>query len=465
MEGTPKRLKTDIVQKWFPYAKSEEEGISILEALAKNDNGRLLAKILYKLPEADINELCVVSKVIHGVCKKFNLKSRFYTESLYTFGEGTGGMLGDGQRNTHYVTTPQKINDFYKIGMVSCGRYHTAIVTTDGDLYTFGVQSLSSFKLPNVKIVMVSCGDYHTGIVTKDGDLYTFGYGTHGKLGNGRVDFDKVEFPQKINGLLKIVMVSCGRNHTAFITTDGDLYTFGEGEYGRLGDGETEEHSIGKPQKINGIPKIATVSCGFLHTAIITTDGDLYTFGYGQHGRLGDGEIYNHVVATPQKINKIPRIAMVSCGFYHTGIVTIDGDLYMFGEGRDGKLGNGRTITHYIDTPQKINGLPKVAMVSCGQNHTAIVTTDGDLYTFGDGTNGRLGNGRIDKHFIGAPQKISGIPKVAMVSCGVTHTGFVTQSEDQMGFDKILLPCNACLSNSADYFTMEGAVYCNACAH
>ena len=72
----------------------------------------------------------------------------------------------------------------------------------------------------------------------------------------------------------------------------------------------------------------------------------------------------------------------IACGDDHTVGVTPTGDLYAWGSGASGRLGHGNTID--IDKPKQVTCLigKEVVHVNCGSWHTAVVTSDGDLYTW-----------------------------------------------------------------------------------
>ena len=72
--------------------------------------------------------------------------------------------------------------------------------------------------------------------------------------------------------------IDCGSYHTAAVTPTGDLYTWGRGCWGRLGHGNNEKED--KPKHVTSLigKKVVHVQCGNIHTAVVTSDGDLYTW-------------------------------------------------------------------------------------------------------------------------------------------------------------------------------------------
>ena len=87
--------------------------------------------------------------------------------------------------------------------------------------------------LPNKKVIQASCSGDHTAVVTDDGELYTFGYNGSGEL--GLKDYKTRYCPTKVTFNKKIIRASCGDEVTAIITEDGELYTCGRNDYGELG--------------------------------------------------------------------------------------------------------------------------------------------------------------------------------------------------------------------------------------
>lgn len=87
--------------------------------------------------------------------------------------------------------------------------------------------------LETKRVIDAACGFNHTAAVTEDGSVYTWGQGTNGALGHG--DFESAEVPRKVEGLHNIVKVKCGIDYTIVMDKDGNLYSWGLNKYGQLG--------------------------------------------------------------------------------------------------------------------------------------------------------------------------------------------------------------------------------------
>merc|ERR1711959_341041 len=102
-----------------------------------------------------------------------------------------------------------------------------------------------------------------------------------------------------------VTKLAAGVFHVLALTKSRSVYTWGWGHYGQLGHGDDNELST--PQMIQGLPPTVTsIACGFGHSYALTEDGQVYTWGWGEHGQVG---------APPplgtKSINK-PRLLMVA---------------------------------------------------------------------------------------------------------------------------------------------------------
>lgn len=130
----------------------------------------------------------------------------------------------------------------------------------------------------------------------------------------------------------------------------------------------------------------------------VVEEGEVYTWGRGDDGRLGHGD--NGWKFVPRLVEELrgKSIRQVTCGSYHTAAVTVSGDLYTWGGGMYGKLGHGNDTGH--STPCLVDTLKglHVRQVACGSRHTVVLLENKDVYTWGDKENGVSGHGTTDGH-------------------------------------------------------------------
>ncbi|XP_072369988.1 uncharacterized protein rpgra [Scyliorhinus torazame] len=321
---------------------------------------------------------------------------------------------------------------------ISCGDEHTAFITENGKLYIFGSNNWGQLglgtkntinkptcvkALKSEKVKLVACGRNHTLVCTEQGTVYATGDNSEGQLGLGdteeRTTFQRVEF---FTNKQKIKRLAAGSNISAALTEDGNLFMWGDNSEGQIG--LDTENNANVPHQVDVGKPICWVSCGYYHSAFVTDDGQLYTFGESDHGKLGlplDQPI-NHRI--PQPVAGISgNVTQVSCGGDHT-IVLAEEDVYAFGYGQFGQLGHG-TFIFESSLPKVVEQLKKknVQFISCGENHTAVVTDNGLLYTFGDGRHGKLGLGEENFTNQFKPTLCSRFLKLTVqsVACGGCH--------------------------------------------
>lgn len=184
----------------------------------------------------------------------------------------------------------------------------------------------------------------------------------------------------------------CEGKHVLALTSDKQVYSWGFGEGGRLGHGDTA--SKANPTRIfmfedNAIEK---VYCGAAYSAAISTSGVLFTWGRGFYGSLGhgsSGDLYVPIAVQTLAGQVIVDVALGS-GDSHSLCVTDDGSVYAWGDNDFGKLGNGSCMGSHV--PVQIAGLSSVVRVFSGSQFSVALTTEGKVYTWGKSHGGRLGH-------------------------------------------------------------------------
>ena len=130
----------------------------------------------------------------------------------------------------------------------------------------------------------MSAGGAHSLAITADGAVWSWGVGTWGRLGHG--DEQRQLLPKKVEALAgqRVVTVSAGSEHSFALTADGAAWSWGYGDYGRLGHGVEQNQLL--PKKIEALAgqRVVAVSAGTFHSLARTADGAVWSWGAGGHG-------------------------------------------------------------------------------------------------------------------------------------------------------------------------------------
>ena len=355
--------------------------------------------------------------------------------TLRTFGQNNFGQLGLG--DTVSRLTPVQVVSALSygggVGKVAGGGYHTAVILADGTVRTFGAGSAGRLGVGDTNdrptpvqvfgisssAMAVACGRYHTAVILTDGTVRTFGRNVNGQLGLN--DTIQRNTPVQVFGISSsATAVACGRYHKAVLLADGTVRTFGRKTDGQLGVNDTTNRST--PVQVFGISSSATaIACGYYVTAILLADGTVRTFGRNTNGQLGVNDTTNR--STPVQVFGISSSATaVACGGYHTAVLLADGSVRTVGYNNSGQLGFNVNDGTTRQTPVQVWGISSSAMaVACGADHTAVLLANGTIRTFGAGSAGRLGVGDTNNRL--TPVQVFGISSSATaVACGGYHT-------------------------------------------
>ncbi|XP_034040932.1 probable E3 ubiquitin-protein ligase HERC4 isoform X2 [Thalassophryne amazonica] len=328
---------------------------------------------------------------------------------MLCWGNASYGQLGLGGIDLEVVFEPQKCEFFHgkHVSDMGCGRKHTAFLLEDGTVYTCGCNDLGqlghekSQKKPEQVvaldaqiIVAVSCGESHTLALNDKGLVFSWGLSSDGQLGLHNFE-ECSRVPRNIKSLsdVQIAQVTCGYWHSHALSRGGHIFSWGQNRYGQLGLGINGQ-SISTPQVIQsleGIP-FARISAGGAHSFALTLSGAVFGWGRNKFGQLGLNDINDRHFPTLLKSLRSLKVIYISCGEDHTAVLTKEGGVFTFGAGGYGQLGHNCT-SHEIN-PRKVFELMGnvVTQIACGRQHTlAFTPSSGKIYSFGLGGNGQLG--------------------------------------------------------------------------
>lgn len=275
------------------------------------------------------------------------------------------------------------------------------------------------FKEP---VLQVAAGGFFSAVLTDSGRVYTWGDGRMGQLGNLARKHNMLATPHLVDRLTTPVrQVSLGQAHAACVDARGDLHSWGSGKYGQLGLATRLDQRY--PCQVDAdVGKFRSVSCGDRHTAAITKDFRVVTFGSGQHGQLGHGNGWDYLRPKVVEALEGKRVVDVTAGSTFTCFITAAGELYLSGFG---EAIHPKEFNNIVDTPRRVKMRERVRSVACGQSHILVLSEEGNVYAFGSNSMGQLGTGTTGS--VRHPRLVLKGKNVREIAAGRYHSMAVSQ--------------------------------------
>ncbi|KAK6353214.1 hypothetical protein TWF696_005196 [Orbilia brochopaga] len=381
---------------------------------------------------------------------------------VYVFGKGDMCELGLGPDSKARTVTRPRLNPFLAtdaVGVVevAVGGMHTAVLTHDGKILTWGVNDQNAlgrnttWEAPEVdidkagddddddseddaeinpvestpgaveglpaavNIVGIACSDSLTLAITDTGFVYA--WGTF-RCSDGILGFSEDQriatHPFLLPNLKNIIEISAGVDHILALSSTGTVFAWGNGQQYQLGRRVIERTRMnGLVPREFGLKKIVAIGAGSYHSFAVDVNGRVWAWGLNQYGQCGidlEGKTGEDGVAVPKptivkSLSKY-KVVQITGGEHHSAAVTDDGKLLTWGRLDANQLGikpedfsseftvyDEHGKPRFITEPTVVPGLPPIVKVACGTHHNIALDRNGKAYSWGFGENFQVGQG------------------------------------------------------------------------
>eukprot|EP01035_Chromulina_nebulosa_P020662 gene20662-26789_t len=317
---------------------------------------------------------------------------------ILCFGANGFGQLGIGhikRDSNHEIkifgrATDDNTNNFVinsNIVDIQCGSQFTIAIYNNGSIWICG--SLNGYIFPTLcpvevqyplRCMSISCGKKHILALMEGGFVLSWGNGYFGQLGHN--DDSTLDNPKLIHGLeprvigSRVISVNCGGSHSGALTENGRVFMWGLNKSGQCGINPKTE-TVLEPRLVDlsssgSNIRASSLCCGRNHTAILTLDSRVFTWGAVACGRLASGD-------------------------FHMLALAHNSSVYSWGYGLDGQTGHG--VMSHIKYPIRLDFFDdlQVVNIECGAWWSTAITRSGCLFVWGYGEGGWLGINKPSK--------------------------------------------------------------------
>tara|TARA_R100000988_G_scaffold87170_1_gene50132 strand:+ start:1 stop:1152 length:1152 start_codon:yes stop_codon:yes gene_type:complete len=256
-------------------------------------------------------------------------------------------------------------------------------------------------------------------VIKKDGSLWGWGENDYGAVGvnTGSGDISKYSSPVQIGSLTTWAWTT-GGGYAAVqaVKTDGTLWTWGIASQGGLGN-STDTPNKSSPVQIGSLTNwLKGASGGENHQIHVKTDGTLWTWGNNNYGQLGNGGTGN--TNSPNQVGSSTGWTACGAGYQTSGAIDA-GKLYMAGRNNNGELGRNVTTTTQT-TFQQVGALTTWEDIRPGNGITLAKKTDGTIWAWGANWIGQAGQSTKNPVKYSSPVQIGSQTDWTAIHLGTT---------------------------------------------
>ena len=336
-----------------------------------------------------------------------------------------GGLLS--VNGGAFGTGPFSVNngDTLQVRMIAAPAYSTsaaATVSVGAASQSFSLTTRRDPDLTASYSPQLGGGDAHSAILTSEGLVWSWGYNGNGQLGNGSTISSSRAFA--VAGLTGIARIAAGGFHTLALHSDGSVWSWGWNGAGQLGDGSGAISQRRAVRVAGGagtgiLDGVVAVAAGHSHSLALRSDGTVWAWGGNGYGQLGDGTGLMRTI--PVQVAGLAGVIAIAAGERHSFAIGANGTLWAWGANEAGQLGDGSDRERLA--PVAISSLNGIVAIAGGRAHTLALRADGSLWAWGANNAGQLGIGSLSATNKALPaQTLQLAAGITAVAAGSDHS-------------------------------------------
>ncbi|MCU0781267.1 MAG: cadherin-like beta sandwich domain-containing protein, partial [Akkermansiaceae bacterium] len=266
--------------------------------------------------------------------------------------------------------------------------------------------------------------------------LLAWGANTYGQLGDGTLTTRLVPSAVDVSGALAgrpVLRGGCGEQHSAVLCADGSLLAWGDNQYRQLGTGgSTSSQTPVEVVRTGALSDktIVDLSVGGYHGLVLCDDGTVYGWGANDGGQLGDGSTTHRSTPVAVQTGGVlagRRVTAIAAGRTHNLALCDDGTVVSWGNNSNGQLGNGGTTASTVPVAVDQSGVlagKRVTALAAGDGSSYALCSDGTVAAWGGNGNGQLGDNSTTTRLAPVLVQNSGVlagKSVVSLAAGASH--------------------------------------------
>jgi len=292
--------------------------------------------------------------------------------TVWAWGDDGQDELGAGDRASQ---VPVRVRPLSKVVALDAGAFSVYALRQDGTAWSWGDDDFGQLgtgspnpgpgtphELTRLSGVTALAGGASNGYaLLPGGAVWAWGDNSLGQLGvpacgsPGAAPSSCLmsSVPVEVAGIAGAIAIASGLDTAYVLLGNGTVWAWGDNSLGQLGSG-TQRPSSDTPVRVKGLDQVVAIAAGSNAGYAVERDGNVWAWGYGAYGQLGDAHTANSDV--PVRVRRLSHVVEVAGGGDMAYALDRDGNLWAWGYGAYGQLGDDSLVS--LDVPTRVVGLP-----------------------------------------------------------------------------------------------------------